>query len=439
METLLHFKNFVDEITESNSRIHKQNVLKKYKDDEIIKKYLQIAFDPYKIYGISNKKLSKDVRVGETLCPLTVFDLFEYLEEHNTGRDIDIAICQIALEWLAQDDIDCYHLLEKLICKDLSIGVDSKLINSVIPKCLPSFDVMLAQKYFERPEKLQGKTFAITTKLDGFRLIAMKDEHGNVSFYSRVGKRIEGLVEIEQEFKSGFGKGIVLDGELTVSNYFELESKAAYKAASKIISQKGETSKTGLTYRVFDILTYDEWLAQNCTHTYDERRNLLEGLFGYAMSPIPHIELLPVLYRGDDTSEVTKWLDKVVSEGGEGVMLNLTSSTYKFTRCWDIMKVKKFNSLDLLVTDIEEGSGRLAGTLGAIHVRYKDGNIVKVGSGFSDEERKLYFSNPELIISKIVEVKYFSESEDSSGNYSLRFPTWVSNIRDPRDKATPDF
>lgn len=439
MNTLMHFKDFVNEIMESNSRIHKQNVLKKYKDDEVIKRYLKIAFDPYKVYGISTKKLNKEVRVGETRCPLTVFDLFDYLTEHNSGRDVDIAVCQIALEWLDQDDSECRLLLEKLICKDLSIGCDSKTINKEIPNCIPRFEVQLANKYFDKPEKLNGKTFAITTKLDGFRLIAMKDENGNVSFYSRVGKRIEGLVEIEEEFKSGFGKGIVLDGELTVSNYFELESKEAYKAASKIISQKGETPKTGLTYRVFDILTYDEWLTQNCTHTYDERRNLLEGLFGYAMAPIPHIELLPVLYRGNDTSEVTKWLDKVVSEGGEGVMINVVSSTYKFTRCWDIMKVKKFNSLDLLVTNVEEGSGRLAGTLGAIHVRYKGGNTVKVGSGFSDEERKLYWERPELIINKIVEIKMFEETQAADGQYSLRFPTWCSNIRDLRDKATPDF
>ena len=70
----------------------------------------------------------------------------------------------------------------------------------------------------------------------------------------------------------------------------------------------------------------------------------------------------------------------------------------------------------------------------------KDGNIVKVGSGFSDEERKLYFEHPELIMSHIVEIKYFEETRSSADNtLSLRFPTWVSNIRDPMDKANPDF
>lgn len=439
MTTLQHFNEFVKEITSNGSKKFKQSVLQKYKDDEIVQKYLKINFDPYTRYGISVKKLYKEVRVGECLCPLTVFDLFDYLAEHNTGRDYDVAVCQIALEWLAQDDTECAQLLELLICKDLNLGVDAKSINAVIPNLIPQFSVMLAEKYFEKPAKLEGKEFAITTKLDGFRLIAMKDEHGNISFYSRVGQRVEGLVEIEEEMKDAFPAGLVLDGELTISNYFEMESKEAYKAASKIIRLKGDTPKRGLTYRVFDGMHIDEWRTQNCTHTYDERRNLLEGLFGYAAVPISHIELLPILYRGADVSKVQEFLDDVVSKGGEGVMINITKSLYRFSRTWDLMKVKKFQSLDLLVVGYEEGSGRLAGTLGAIHVRYKGGNIVKVGSGFSDEERKLYWEQPDLLMNKIVEVKYFESSRNADGTESLRFPTWVSNIRDPRDKANPDF
>ena len=75
--------------------------------------------------------------------------------------------------------------------------------------------------------------------------------------------------------------------------------------------------------------------------------------------------------------------------------------------------------------------------MGAIHVRYKDGNIVKVGSGFSDEERKLFWNSPDIILNKVVEVKYFEESQNADGSYSLRFPTWCSNIR--IDKLEPDF
>lgn len=433
MKTLVHFKEFCDEMTLSASRKHKQEVLTKYKDDEVIQKYLKINFDPYTVYGISTKKLTRRVKPEFWYQAPTVFALFDYLVEHNTGADVDVAACQEMLFVASEVDPALESLLMELICKDLSIGADSKTINSIMPNLIPQFSCMLAQKYFEKPEKLSGKTFAITTKLDGFRLIALKDKSGNIKFYSRVGQLVEGLVEIEAELKANFPNDIALDGELTISNYFDMSSKDAYKAASKIIRLKGNTPKTGLTYRVFDMMTVEEFTSQKCSAIYDTRRALLDSYAGRA----PHIEVLPVLYRGNDTSKITEFLDKITSEGGEGCMLNVCDAEYHWTRSWDIMKVKKFDSLDLEVVDIEEGSGRLAGTLGAIHVRYKDGNIVKVGSGFSDDERKLYFSNPALIMHKVVEVKFFEESTNADGTYSLRFPTWCSNIR--TDKLEPDY
>lgn len=441
MRTLIHFNNFVKEITQSNSKKYKQDILQKYKDDEVIQKYLKIAFDPYTVYGISSKKLHKEVRVGDTWCAPTVFDLFEYLKEHNTGRDQDVAVCQLALDWLAADDREAAALLEKLICKDLSIGVDAKSINAVMPGLIRQFSCMLANKYFDNPKKLEGKQFAITTKLDGFRLIAMKDEAGNVSFFSRVGQRIEGLIEIEEELKSAFPECTVLDGELTISNYFEMESKEAYKAASKIIRLKGDTPKTGLTYRVFDGMHIDEWRTQNCTQSYSLRRNLLHGLFKFPMAPISHIELLPVLYQGDDVSKVTEILEQIVAAGGEGIILNDTSAVYQWSRTWALQKVKRMQTLDLRVVGFEEGSGRLAGTLGAILVEYK-GNIVKVGSGFDDQTRDDIWNHQADYLGTLCEISYFETSTattgSNAGQESLRFPVF-KNFRESWDKTEADF
>ena len=206
MKTLVHFKNFVNEVLESNSRLHKQAVLKKYADDEVVQKYLQIAFDPYKVFGISNKKLTKEVRVDDEWpdwCAPTVFNLFDYLEAHNTGRDCDVALCQFALNQVASNDSAAAELLEKLICKDLSIGCDSKTINSVIPNLIPTFSVQLANKYFDKPEYVEGKLFAITTKIDGGRIIALK-ENGQVSFFTRAGQKYEGLVDLHEGKRTSF-------------------------------------------------------------------------------------------------------------------------------------------------------------------------------------------------------------------------------------------
>jgi DNA ligase-1 len=430
MNTLLHFNEFVKEITSSNSKKFKQEVLQKYKDDEVIQKYLKLAFDPYVVYGISTKKLHKDVSGIYMVDSGDVFGLFDYLAGHNTGRDEDLLVVKAALNGLP----DIYKdLLKDVITKQLVLGVDAKSINAVIPNFIPQFACMLAEKHFDKPEKITGKEFAITTKLDGFRLVVLKNADGSIKCYSRVGQLVEGLVEIEADLAT-LPCNTALDGELTITNYFDMPSKEAYKAASKIIRLKGDTPKRGLTYRVFDCMKADEFKAQSCIKPYVERRAELDSF-----PKMKHIEVLPVLYAGNDASKITEWLEKITAEGGEGCMLNLLWAPYVWGRTWNLQKCKKFQSLDLLVVGYEEGSGRLAGTLGAIHVRYKDGNIVKVGSGFSDEERALYWAQPELILNRIVEVKYFESSKNADGTESLRFPTWTSNIRDPRDKATPDF
>ena len=431
MRTLIKFKLFVAEIQASNSKKYKQTVLQKFKDDEDIKRYLKIAFDPYQVYGISTKKLTKEVRVGECLCPPTVFDLFEYLKEHNTGRDSDVAVCQIALEWIAQDDLESRYLLEKLICKDLSIGCDAKTINGVIPGLIPTFSVQLAEKYFDKPERVEGQEFALTTKIDGGRIIAIK-ENGQVSFFTRAGQKYEGLVELERELAESFPDGVCLDGEITLFENAGIPSKEAYKQTMKITRADGP--KTGVKMLVFDALYADEFKRQECNRSWDCRRNSLERLFERVQPT--YFELLPILYRGTDTSMITKYLDEAIAQNEEGVMINICNAEYMFKRTTALLKVKKMSTVDLEILGYEEGSGRLSGTLGAILVRYKGGNVVKVGSGFSDGLRDLIWENQDDYLGAICEIQYFEETTNADGGISLRFPIF----KDFRpDKLTPDF
>ncbi len=433
MKTLQHFNEFVKEISSSNSRKFKQGVLEKYKDDPVIQRYLKIAFDPYTVYGISTKKLTTKVRSASNYIPNTksVFELFDYLAVHNTGTFNEILECQNALDAVAAHDQEAAILLSLLICKDLSIGCDAKTINSIIPGLIPTFDVQLAQKYFEKPERLEGKYFAITTKIDGGRIIAIK-ENGQVSFYTRAGQLYEGLVDLEREMQENMPDGTVLDGEITIFEDRGIPSKEAYKRAMKITRSDGE--KHGLKMKCFDAMHIDEWKAQKSTHDYLERRALLNTLV--ARKALIYFEVLPELYRGTDTSKVLEFLDEAIANQEEGVMINICNAPYEFGRTWSLMKVKKMNTLDLEIVGYEEGSGRLAGTLGAIHVRYKDGNIVKVGSGFSDELRALIWLEPSDFVGKICEIQYFEETTNADGGKSLRFPVF----KDFRpDKLTPDF
>lgn len=431
MRTLIAFKNFVEEINKENGRLYKQSVLRKYKDDPVIHRYLKIAFDPYTVYGISTKKLNKSVGGNDITGVDSIFELFNYLTRYNTGTDRVISLCQDFITNVEASDPVAANLLEKLICKDLVIGCDAKTINKEIPGLIPTFNVQLAQKFFEKPEKVIGKHFAITTKIDGGRIIALK-ENGVVTFYTRAGQKYEGLVDLEKEMQDLIPDNTCLDGEITILDNKGIPSKEAYKKAMKITRSDGE--KHGLKMLVFDAMTAEEFKKQDCKFDYVTRRADAELMLTAAQ--FKYFELLPILYAGDDTARILELLDEAIANQEEGVMINICDAKYEFGRTWNLMKVKKMNTLDLEIVGYEEGSGRLAGTLGAIHVRYKDGNIVKVGSGFSDELRALIWTEPSDFVGKIVEIQYFEESTNADGGISLRFPVF----KDFRpDKLTADF
>lgn len=431
MKTLEQFKRFYNEITQNNSRKYKQEILRKYKDDEVIKSYLQIAFNPYIVYGISTKKLNTEVRSIASYIPRTstVFELFDYLAEHNTGTFAEILECQNALNAVAAWDRDGSNLLASLICKDLSIGCDAKTINKEIPGLIPTFNVQLANKYFDKPEYVEGKTFALTTKIDGGRIIALK-ENGKVSFYTRAGQKYEGLVDLEQEMAEKLPDGLCLDGEITLLENEGVPSKEAYKQAMKITRSDGE--KHGLKMIVFDAMLAEEFRNQRCDRVWEERRRALDMIFG--PRDLKYFELLPVLYQGEDTSMILKYLDAAIADEQEGVMINLTLAPYEFKRTNYLLKVKKMSTLDLEIVGFEEGTGRLTGTLGAILVRYKNGNIVKVGSGFSDSLRTEIWGSRDEWLGNICEIQYFEETTNADGGESLRFPVF-KDYRPDKTKA----
>ena len=433
MNTIVHFKNFVNEISESNGRLYKQSVLKKYKDDAVIQRYLKIAFDPFMVFGISTKKLSKIVPGSGVTEVQSVFDLFEYLEKHNTGTDRDISICQEVLSHVSTWDREAGVILEALICKDLSIGCDASTINKEIPGLIPTFSVQLANKYFDKPQYVEGKTFAVTTKIDGGRIIALK-ENGQVSFYTRAGQKYEGLVDLEDEMSRLMPDNTCLDGEITLLVRGNLSSKEAYKQTMKIVRQTTNPEKHGIKMLVFDCMTAEEFKNQYCPNDYTVRRADAELLFNQI--DFQYFELLPILYRGSDTSKITELLEEEVANGEEGIMINICDALYEFKRTNSLLKVKKMQTMDLEIIGFEEGTGRLVGTLGAILVRYKDGNVVKVGSGFSDEIRTLIWTEPSDFLGKIVEIQYFEETTNADGGKSLRFPIF----KDFRpDKTEADY
>ena len=150
---------------------------------------------------------------------------------------------------------------------------------------------------------------------------------------------------------------------------------------------------------------------------------MLSALFD--LNELKFFEKLPILYKGTDTSKITEILDEQVAKGEEGIMINIWDAPYEFKRTNNLLKVKKFQDTEVEIIGFEEGTNKLAETLGAFVCKYKD-NTVRVGSGLTDEDRAYFWANRDKFLGKFITVKYFETSVDSkTGLESLRFPIYM--------------
>ena len=84
--------------------------------------------------------------------------------------------------------------------------------------------------------------------------------------------------------------------------------------------------------------------------------------------------------------------------------------------------------LSLEIIDVEEGTGKNVGRLGAfVCSGTDDGKLitVNVGSGFTDEQRIEFWNGRNTLPGQIVEVRADAITQNQDGSYSLRFPRFL--------------
>jgi DNA ligase-1 len=89
------------------------------------------------------------------------------------------------------------------------------------------------------------------------------------------------------------------------------------------------------------------------------------------------------------------------------------------------MKWKPVITVDLTVNDVEEGTGRNIGKLGALVCKGIDQGKeihVNVGTGLTDKDREEFWVERDNILGQIVEIKADAITQNQAGTYSLRFP-----------------
>ena len=409
----------INQLRNENSTNGKIAILKGNANNEKLQKILEYTYNPFKKYGMSDNTI---YRLNQ-LKPSKWDDVFEMLDELSKSNindelklNVNLFLDKEENSW--QSDT-IYDLYKCMLLKDLKIGCNSKTINKVWKNLIPSFNVMLAESYFKQKENyINGREFVISTKLDGNRLVIIK-RNGVVEFYTRQGKLMDGLIEIEEEAKL-LDDNMVYDGELISENPGNLPSDELFRITMTKARKKG--IKTGLIFNCFDMLPVSDFERGICKIPFIKRKTTLKSLLDSLK--LQHIIEVPILYQGTDESKILEWIKWARDNDLEGVMINLSNAPYECKRSKGILKGKVMQSCDLKIIDFEEGEGNFKGTLGATLVEYKD-NIVKVGSGYSLEERNYIWKHKKELIGRIMEVSYFEESINSkTGLASLRFPVF---------------
>lgn len=403
------------QIQETSSLNDKKVIIDANKDNELFKKCLLFLLDGNINTGISNKKINKKVEPSSELAPYylcrnsTFEEVMDYLIKNNTGTDADIYEIQSFLD--GQEDRDFY---EQMITKSFKLGADKKVINSVIPGLIPTWEVMLGTS-IEHCKLPENTWFSLSQKLNGNRCT-----YYNGEFYTRQNKKYIGLNHIKADIeKIPNAKEYVFDGELIYKNNEGLSDSSAFQKGTGIANNKSE-SKEELKLVLFDVLPKEEFDNKISKDTYKIRKKHLLDLKQYETE---NIEIVQMFYEGTDQSEIWKWLDYCEQHDMEGCMLNL-DTPYECKRTKSLMKIKKFYDFDLQIVGYEEGTGRNKGRLGAFVVDY-NGNKVKVGSGYSDEERVNFWNNRDKYIGRVITVKYKEISKDKkTGLESLQFPVY---------------
>lgn len=395
--------------------------IKAHRDDTYFKRFLYFALNPMLTYNISKKSTDKLMAEENFDGQKLIFfnDIFECCEHLSRLRGMDDATLRqvkmlLNVKYPERDERDLYI---QLLSKKVRLGIAAKTINKIIPNLIPEWEVQQAYTVEKYPLK-EGTEFWLTQKLNGARATLYEGQ-----LLARSGMPYKGLEHITDALSWLRVAGFVADGELTLKDKGDLSDNEAFRVSTGILNSDN-VNKTVICYTIFDMIPVKDFDALKPQVTYRYRRDILNQFAERVADTDGAVNVLPVLYHGTDQSKIEELLEQMVREDKEGLMIN-TDVPYRRTRHKGILKVKRFYTMDLPIIRCEEGTGRLSGTLGAFVLKYKE-NEVKVGSGFTDEQREQFWNNRDDMEGLLCEVKYKEISQDKvTGLESLQFPIFV--------------
>lgn len=165
---------------------------------------------------------------------------------------------------------------------------------------------------------------------------------------------------------------VPLDGELWAGR------GAFARVQSTVLRQQPDNDAwRSIRYMVFDMPAHGG--------DFDARLQALRA----SLAKSPSDTLQPVEQRRvESAAQLKKLLAQTTKAGGEGLVLHLGSAPYQAGRSASLRKLKPQEDAEARVVAHIKGKGRNAGRLGALLVETPEGGRFRLGTGFTDAQRR---------------------------------------------------
>lgn len=438
-------KQIFDEIAAESGTNEKMNILRKYKDNELLVKVLYLANSKRVKFYIKQIPEYQSNPAGYTLEQGLL--ALERLSSRELTGNAGIDHLKDILTYLESHDA---YIIERIIEKDCKIGMGTRNINKVIPALIEKTGYMGCKPYSKKliEKLLAGGTCYSQEKMDG-RFVNIVVQGGEVLMESRQG---EPTLLDNPAFLDELAKlpDCVVNAELTMDGVERYESNgiisslitiATKKDADKdVIKELTKFEKKHMQYGValdairvtaWDILTLDEYFTRTCATPYFERLARLTAVFrSFGKSMLSVVETKMV----HTVEEVMGHFVEVLKRNGEGTVVKSMDGVWADKKPNYQIKVKKEMNLDLQVIGFNYGKKGTKNEhlISSLNVKSSDGKLLTSPGGINEDDMAYITDHQQELINRIVEVKCSGVSQDSDGNYSALHPVF-KHFRDDKD------
>ena len=407
----------IKELESDNSRLFKEGVIEKYINDKDFQEGLAMCLDPLVTFGVKQVPESDHEGVGLDWNAFkeAVNQLIEREKTGHAARDLIINLLNLS----KKDQWNDWY--RRILIKDLRCGVSQKTVNNVSKRMglkfkVPVFSCMLAHDGAKHPKKIKGDCL-VEYKYDGVRVIAIV-KNNKATLYSRNGKIFYNFPNIENALSKPEYNNMVFDGEV-MSDDFQALMKQVYRKSG------AQTDDAYLA--LFDILPLKEFNNGKSKLNSIDRKKELNQLSKTFEDVIKLVDYEIINFDNENGQNKFSIMNKeALDKGFEGLMIKPNENFYECKRSHAWLKIKPFIEVTLKIIDIQEGTGKHEGKLGAFHVEGDDDGkffSLSVGSGLTDEDREKFWASKDNLIGRLVEIRADAVTQSIEGeHYSLRFP-----------------